>query len=218
MLDRETGILPGVGLNYSHSIPGAEFNLYSNMFSGLVNYDGHTQAGTPHTTQTDTLIADVGLVVKLPLTSQHQTITAGYGSGFWSRNILPNAGVGGLYELYRWSTSSLGYEYQQRLDTHHLILSIDRLWHSNSSMKIDFDGINPSIVPLKNSTGWQGSVHYAFDIDQQWQFISKFKWQKWSSKKSDSVVINSIYGLINVHEPRSMTNTNTLSLSLKYSF
>ncbi|MCW8887769.1 MAG: hypothetical protein OQK25_01770 [Gammaproteobacteria bacterium] len=218
MLDRETGILPGVGLNYSHSIPGAEFSLYSNMFSGLVNYDGHTQAGTPHTTQTDTLIAEAGLSVKLPLIPQQHLITAGYGSSFWIRDILPNAGVGGLYEYYRWSTSSFGYEYRQHSDTHHLVLSVDRLWLSNSSMEINFEGIDPSIIPLKESTGWQGSVHYAFDIDQQWQFISKFKWQKWSSKKSDSVVINSMYGLINVHEPRSMTNTNTLSLSLKYNF
>lgn len=212
------GILPGFGMQLNHSYSNIEIGINAERYASLVNYDGHTQAGDPHTTQTDTIIAELGLTARLHLVPQRHLLTVGYSADRWQRDILPNNGVLGLYELYQWSTSKVGYEYRQQSGPHHFQLGIERLWQSNSRMQIDFIGISPSTIPLKNASGWQGHLHYFFEVNPKLRLSTQFQLQSWSSDKSDRVTIDSQFGPISIHEPRSETLNRNINLSMSYIF
>jgi hypothetical protein len=213
-LDRETGVLPGIGLSFHQQLDGNKFELSFTGYSALIDYDGQTQAGVPHTTKTRTEMYDFGLSVSIPITPERHLLTAGYSRNFWVRDILSKGNVLGLYELYHWHTLRLGYEHQRASGPHHLKFGLEQLWHTSSKMELDFEGIDSTTIPLKDGSGWQGSISYGYDIDRQWEISTTFQWQQWSSKRSNSVLVNSIYGLLLIHEPRSETLNRIFSISI----
>ncbi|RDH84087.1 MAG: hypothetical protein DIZ80_08115 [endosymbiont of Galathealinum brachiosum] len=215
---RESGKLPGLGIKINHSLPSIKFAINADVFAGLVDYKGQTQTGTPHTTKTDTVISNVGLSMQLQLIPKQHFITAGYSANLWLRDILPNNGVQALYETYRWSTIKLGYENHFRTNSHLFISGIKYLQHANSEMKIDFNGINPTAIPLKNATGWQGYISYIYGINKKWQFSMQYQHQQWSSNKSETVQVDSQFGQLLINEPRSKTSNDDFKISLIYQF
>lgn len=218
VLDRETGALPGMGLHLRHHIGNFEIAFNTAQYDGMLDYEGQTQAGTPHTTKTATTIQETGLSAQIALVPQQHLLTISYSADTWKRDILPEGNVLGLSEFYRWSTIKLGYQFQHHSGRHHFQLGAERLWHSNSEMEIDIAGIAPATIPLKNGVGWQGHLHYAFALDQHWQISIQHQWQQWSAERSADVVLDSQWGPISAHEPRSKTYNRNLRFSVNYNF
>lgn len=217
LFNQETGNIPGLGLSLSKSVENYSYGVNVEGYSGLVDYDGQTQSGTPHTTQTNTKMYEIGLFTTTQFFSEHHQLRAGLSRNYWERDILPKGAVLGLYELYHWNTLTLGYEYQKRSGSHQIKFGVDRLWNTNNKMEIDFVGIESTTIPLKKALGWQGSLFYSFDFDHQWQISIQHQWQQWSSDRSDEVLMDSQYGPLLIHEPRSETQSRNLRISISYS-
>lgn len=111
--NREDGLLPGVtaGLRFA---PGAwRIRLAGSYHGGNVDYDGATSSGNPHQTDTDTDIFDVIATGGYSFALGDSVTVAPYaGAGYryWRRDILPNRGVSGLLEVYRWPYAAVGLE------------------------------------------------------------------------------------------------------------
>jgi len=218
ILNRESGSVPGLGAKFNHSLSFVEFEINADVYAGLIDYDGQTQGGTPYKTQTDTVISDIGLLARFQLVPQQHFITVSYGNDLWRRDILPNNGILGLYETYRWSTMKMGYEYRQRSGSHLIIFATEYLQHSNSEMKINFDGINPATIPLKDAAGWQGRIGYVYEFYNKWLLSIQYQYQQWSSERSENVLIDSQFGQVLIHEPRSKTLSDNFKIYLNYQF
>lgn len=111
--NREDGWLPGVsaGLRFA---PGSwRIRLAGSYHGGRVDYDGATSSGNPHQTETDTDIFDLIVTGGYSFDLAKSVTLAPYlGAGYryWQRDILPNRGVSGLLEVYRWPYATVGLE------------------------------------------------------------------------------------------------------------
>jgi Autotransporter beta-domain len=111
--NREDGLLPGVsaGLRFA---PGSwRIRLAGSYHGGSVEYDGATSSGRPHRTDTDTDIFDFLATGGYSFAMGGSVTLAPYiGAGYryWRRDILPNRGVSGLLEVYRWPYATVGLE------------------------------------------------------------------------------------------------------------
>jgi hypothetical protein len=111
--NREDGLLPGLsaGLRFA---PGPWRIRFSGSFhGGNVDYDGATSSGNPHKTDTDTRLFDAMMTGGYSFGGGSSVTLAPYlGAGYryWRRDILPNRGVSGLLETYRWPYAVVGLE------------------------------------------------------------------------------------------------------------
>lgn len=218
VLDRESGILPGVGYGLGYRAPGVEVGLDVARYAALLDYEGQTQSDVPHSTQSDAVMWDVGVTLRLQIIPDRHQVTVGMSDSSWERDILPAAGVLGLYEFYRWRTTRLGYAFRYQHGAHQVQAGIEHLRQFNSAMEINFAGIDATSIRLKNGTGWRSGLHYAFNAGRQWSFTAQYQLQAWSAPRSDTVLIDSAYGQLQIYEPRSETVTRDLSLGFSYRF
>ena len=111
--NKETGVLPGINGALRFSPAAWRIGFSGSAHGGEVDYDGATSAFRLHQTQTETLIlngiASVGYEFSVDQTFA-LTPYGGIGYRFWRRDILPNNGVGGLREHYRWIYAAAGLE------------------------------------------------------------------------------------------------------------
>jgi len=218
VLDRERGTLPGVGYGLGYRAPGVEVGLDVARFAALIDYEGHTQSGASYSTQSDAVMWDVGVTLRLHLMPDRHLFTLGMNDASWERDILPAGGVLRLYEFYRWRTTRLGYEYRYQQGAHQLQLGIEYLKKTNGSMEVNFAGINPTTIPLKNGAGWAGGLQYAFTLDKQWRVTANYHTEAWSSGRSADVLVDSDYGPLKIHEPKNNTIKSIFGLAVSYRY
>jgi len=211
---KEFGHIPGLGLSLVNRTGQSEISLELKAYYAIINYDGHTQAGAPHTTKTDTQMYEFGVLHRSKLVGKNHEFVFGYKREYWVRDILPKDGVLGLFELYHWNSFQLGYEYKKAYGLHMLTLGADWLWHTNNKMKLDFSGIEPTNIPLKDAFGWQTNISYSYKTSDKWVVLINLQQQKWSSDRSNSVLVDSQYGALLIHEPRSETKNRIFGLSI----
>lgn len=211
ILNRETGYLPGIGLDLSRTSGNTTIGLHGHAYSDRVDYDGQTQAGDPHTTQTNTGFYEIGLFTSIQIIPKKHLLTFGLSQNYWVRDILSKGSVLGLYELYHWNTVRSGYQYQTDLGAHHLNFGIEQLWHINNSMDVDFDGSNSTSIPLKDGFGWQWNVNYSRKLQNQWMVSIGHQWQYWSTERSNSVLVQTKSGPIIIMNREVRLKTESLT-------
>ena len=114
VLNNETGWLPSLSLAYGFSTSlKNEFSLAMQLTKGSLNYAGYLQNGSPHQTQTDTVIYDVAMQYFHRL-ENHSDFAVGLliGQHNWQRDILPSGAGLGLYEQYKWYRVLASVQYQ----------------------------------------------------------------------------------------------------------
>ena len=111
--NKETSILPGINAALKLTPGSWRIGLAGSAHGGTVDYDGATTSFRPHQTRTDTRIfngmASLGYEFAA---SERVSLTPYLGAGYryWKRDILPNRGVSGLLEEYRWFYGAAGLE------------------------------------------------------------------------------------------------------------
>lgn len=135
-LDRETGVLPLLGVATQFDLP-ARLSLVGRWQGafGRVAYDGQTQAGTPH--DTDTRIYENHLQAGFGWQPPASNATLTWLAGFYQRDrhILARNGVSSLTEVYRWAET--GLEIRQPL-TARLDLTLGLMWTLAPALKVEF--------------------------------------------------------------------------------
>ena len=213
LLDREDGILPGVGLGISWRWPDWYINGLATIYYNQIRYDGQTQMGVPLETSTDELIIDseLSLAYLFPRGEggEHR-VYIGIGSRYWERDIKPGTDkngnpVSGLFEIYEWPIGFLGGRWQwggdSKLDRS---LDVRLFWPVGPNMSVDLLADDPKL-----DLGANMGVRVGFPMDFRYRnktyriepFVEQYEFDR-------SPVV------LGVFEPRSKTR----NLGVKFKF
>ncbi len=212
VLDSEKGWLFGPLIRYGHQFKsGFELIMSASLLAGAVTYEGHTQAGKNHHTDTKENLQRLNVALLY-------TAAPSYGAGInverfiWDRDIQPNLGVLGLHETYSWL--ALSFSQNLQLTDFELSLSVGKL--INGNIRVDLNEINKGLidVPLKSGVQIEFYINYKKNITERVYVYSRFSglWRYFN--KSDVVRSgNSLFS-----EPQSETFQAGGALGVSYSF
>jgi hypothetical protein len=99
LLNIEEGVIPGVKLSYGDVGKKDSIKFNASFYGGSVDYDGLTQLGMPHQTETNEQLARIGISY-----FQHEEtfypglLFVGLHYWYWDRDIQTRNGVQGLHE------------------------------------------------------------------------------------------------------------------------
>jgi len=210
--NREDGLLPGLTASLRLAPGSWRVRLAGSYHGGRVDYDGATSSGNPHQTDTETEILDVLATGGYSFALSDSVSLAPYiGAGYryWRRDILPNRGVSGLLEVYRWPYATVGLElglcqterFQGGIDVR-LIRPIDP--------KLDVD-INPATtLDLGARTGYRVSLplRWSFGASQGILLEPYYERQDIGASPAKNGIL----------EPSSDTGTLAVNLSWRLRF
>ncbi|MCH6565056.1 MAG: hypothetical protein IH811_04185 [Proteobacteria bacterium] len=115
LLNIEEGFIPGVKLSYASVAKLDSLKFNASFYGGSVDYDGRTQLGLPHETETNEQLARIGISY-----SQHEEtyypglLFVGLHYWYWDRDILTRNGVQGLHEQYSWYETEVGLKFNSK--------------------------------------------------------------------------------------------------------
>jgi hypothetical protein len=195
LLDKETGLLPGLQLAYSHERNNDMIRVQVMLAEGEVDYDGQTQGGTPHTTDTKTQLFRIATHL---YSDQFDLLGARFFFGLqhwrWDRDILTRNNVLGLHEIYTWNEMEIGLRYESTTDMlSSNWLEVSGFYTFNPNMdivlpsgKYELDlGKEPGLR-LRAGRTWTGKNHLDLSLSlflEYWQF-----------GRSNTIYVNDFYG------------------------
>ena len=113
LLVEEKGVLPGLKIGFDHAVGNGSIGTQLSFFSGEIDYNGQTQFGAPHDTDTRERLINLGLRWSSgQLTAIPGRLFLGFRYWDWDRDIQTNNGVLGLHEVYTWNELELGLTFE----------------------------------------------------------------------------------------------------------
>ncbi len=218
-LNQETGFIPGFGITLNEGSHTFAFEY----LDGTVDYDGQTQAGSPHKTDTEQTIYKFSYRLSIPATNVDEQAYYYLGIEYqnWERDILPNNNVNGLYEVYRWWTASIGVNSAIYSDANkHLYLDIGLTHNFAGDIEIDLVdfGFGEPVLDLENKPGFQASLEYSEEYSENQIMTLGIKYTYSEFGRSDPVTLSDGFTTITIFEPDSKSNHVTLYLELSQTF
>lgn len=221
VLDKEQGVMPGLSFRFAqrrYAWGGAwEWEGLAGYHHGRVDYTGQTQSGVPYNTNTDEEISDFALRMGRWFEGSYPVMPyAGLGYRRWDRDILP-AGLGGLFESYRWKYAWLGAKilaYQQ--ETSNLTLDIGWIKPIDPEMLVDFRGAYNATPRLKlgSRAGLRLMLTSHLTIRENTTLIMEPYYEYWQLGRSPLITT----GGISVLEPASKTRNFGFNLRIGRAF
>ena len=220
LLEKEEGELVGVKLSYSDVTEIDTLRFDAAFYGGTVDFDGSTNLGARHQTETDEQIIKLGLTyIQHRNTSYPGYFFAGLHYWHWDRDVLTRNTVQGLHGQYSWYETELGLKFEFPRT------SRSGYWVDLSAMynfKPEMDLILPS-GQVKFSL--QSRPGYRIRAGKNWAAsenmtttISLFA-EYWEFGKSDPVSVADFYGSPEVlFQPDSESSHSGLEFSFQYSF
>lgn len=215
LLNREQGMLGGAGLSFSHQINQWYGRLNTRYLTGQVDYDGMTQLGQPHQTDTRQSLFNIGLSFSysLPLNSLLISPQLAVEHYEWRRSIQPKNGVSGLLENYQWALVKASLVVS--LSSVRIEAGINKT--TDASMQIEGSRCFPSsTVYPKSDLGWFVSSEVPLISTASATLIATGGFSRWSMGASDSKTANSCIGPVSFHEPDNQTDLWSMGLVLTY--
>lgn len=208
VLDRESGWLTGIEVKLRHDVTSDWLiNIYSSYYQGTVDYDGQTQSGIPHTTDTEMELIRLGASIERSII-ENMHLFAGVQSHRWQRNIQDNNNVSGLDETYKWLEYSIGLNSDIPVTAKdHVNLSASYLFIRNATIYVDLSKINlgSATLDIGDDTGarlnatWthqhKNNTHYGIDV-----FFEAWRFGRSNTKQTQNST-----SIVFVTEPRSET-------------
>lgn len=210
LLDKETGILPGLNILFDFDIV-EDLQLFTALkfLDGKVDYQGYSQSGMPIQTATEERISKIEFGVSRSFKLYGYDIESGlsFQRVSWNRKILMTRGVAGLFEQYVWDEVDIFVKHRlhEKAD-----VAIDIIYHYftivNPMMRVnlsEFDFSTPNIA-LGEKNG--------FRLVMVWSKSSRISnldysigayYEQFEFGKSDDVEIQSASGRAIIREPRS---------------
>lgn len=221
VLDTETGWLPGLEIGFDYDItPDWSIGVNTSFYLGTVDYDGQTQQGVPHTTNTDTGLFRLGARVGRLVYKDIQ-LFAGVQLHRWDRDINDNNNISGITETYDWNEYSLGLNTDFIVTSKDLInLEASLLFIRNATIFVDLTRVNLGTATLEQgdgtgariALGWlhqnTNNIGYGLDL-----FFEGWEFGRSNTKQTDNSST-----IIFVTEPRSETRNIGLKFNIVYMF
>lgn len=213
--NKETGIIPGFSISTSGTLHNFTNTFSVELYSGDADYDGQTQAGTPHMTTTN----ETQYRLFYMLDWSPETISSSlYGKIIWQqwdRDIAPANIVSGLYEQYRWWAFEAGILttlYESELGSWQFELGASTV--SNGTVKIDLEayGYGQPTLDLGTGSGFSAALKYQHQMPNRDGIGLSLEYRYWTFGRSNTETISNSFSSITITEPRSVTKQAILSV------
>jgi len=214
-LNHETGFIPGINLTYNRGDNHLDFTFSH----GVVDYDGHTQAGAPHATETYETLYITSYQRLFPFNDglDKNNYYTKIAHTFWQRDIQANNGINGLYEEYSWWSFEAGIQtmiFQN--DNQNMSFEIGILHTLNGRIFIDLrnQGYGYPELSLGNRAGINMSLSFTSRTSDQQSIYFNIGYQHWKFGKSNSRTLFNGSSSITIFEPRSHSYHSNISVGL----
>lgn len=204
ILNTETGFMPGLSLlatNNSHSFG-------SHFFTGNVNYDGQTQSGIPHTTETDESLYYLFYRYDFKNINDQKNYFIGINYNYWERFINANNNVSALYEEYSWWQLEAGIKLSKAIENNKkIIFELAGLQTFNGHITADLDNLGYGSPKL--TLGEKPGIRNLLALDMKLnkntdvRFAAEYKY--WGFGRSNTKTISNGNRTISILEPESTT-------------
>ena len=222
LLDKEQGVLPGIKLSYADVTERDTLKFNASLYGGRVDYDGQTQSGIPHQTETDEQLFKLGISY-----FQHRVIHfpglffAGLHYWYWDRdiqtrnNILAGGPVQGLHELYSWYETELGLKF---ISDSSYWLELSVMYNFNPKMEL-FLPSGDVAFKLKSRPGYRIRAGKTWANNASMTTNISLFAEYWEFGRSEPVSVADFFGSPNdLFEPDSETFNSGLEFSFIYKF
>jgi hypothetical protein len=190
LIDKETGLLPGVRLGINAEHGGWHFGGQAEFQRARLDYDGQANTGRKLSTRTDESIWNAMLTA-----GKHFSINqandfgmyANAGLRQWRRDIATVGNVSGLYENYRWWHVGLGGNAALYQSGKHRIdadVSVSRSFQP--TLGVDFKGVydKPDTIELPATTGWRVALPWRYQFGPATALRVETYLQAWNISRS----------------------------------
>lgn len=221
VLNNETGWLPGLEANLTYAITlNWAVSINTSYYQGTVDYDGQTQQGVPHTTDTDTKLFRLGARLDR-LIYKDIRLFAGAQSHQWERDINDKNNISGIDETYEWLEYSLG------LSTYFVITKKDKinleasyLLIRNATVFVDLSRVDlgTTTLDLGDGTGARLNLSWLHQYKNDFNLGLGLFFEGWEFGRSNTRQLENSTSIIFVTEPRSETRNIGLKFNFEYMF
>jgi hypothetical protein len=171
MIDKETGLLPGLLLGIKLARESWALGAQLELQRARSDYDGQSSAGRALSTRTDEAISNATLRAGKNFSVNRPNDLGLYvhtGLRKWRRDIASVDNVSGLYEIYRWWYVGLGANaalYQN--GKFHLDADINFSRLLRPSINVDFRDIydKPDALKLPATTAWRVALPLRYQLN-----------------------------------------------------
>lgn len=224
LFDREDGWISGISGSFSQQTDKYFLDVGFTYLKGDVVYDGQTQSGLPHKTQTNEQIIDttisLGILDAINL-ARPSSLYFGFGFREWQRNILSTNNVRGLFETYSWYYGFVGGKVE--------LLSKDKLsvWLDgrltrpiNPTMEVCYSNFDCADLSLGVNTSGRVSLPIHYRINTNSKLVVEPYFESWDFGRSpnQTLTINGAPAGGFIYEPRSETRNGGISISVSSQF
>lgn len=215
-LDTEIGFLPGI----SFLINEQQHSLGAHIFSGEVEYDGQTQTGVPHKTDTDETLYYLFYRHDFLATNQHGFFV-GLNYQLWERFIQANNNVGSLYEEYSWWSAEAGVKFDiNTADNKNFIFEIAGFRTFNGDILIDLNnfGYGQPSLNLGDKFGLRSLLALNLKTTSHTAMQVGVEYKYWGFGRSNTEILSNGINTISIVEPESKSNILRFFIQFTQSF
>lgn len=206
VLDTETGWLPGLDASLKYAItPDWAASINTTYYDGSVDYDGQTQSGTPHTTDTGTELFRLGARVDRRVYEDIR-LYGGIQGHRWNRDIKDNNNVSGIDETYKWTEYSLGVNADFAISIKDRItLDAGFLLIRDATIFVDLTrtDLGTTTLDLGDGTGARLNLGWVHQYSDKMNYGLGIFFEGWQFGRSKTRQLDSSSSINFVTEPRS---------------
>lgn len=225
--NRETGFLPGFQIGVGN-LASQDFraHLEAEFYRGTVDYDGQTQSGVPHSTESDTTLYRLGGSVSYAFKDNFQSyLSLRYLR--WDRSIRDNfnsilgANVPGVNEQYRWKEAGVGARAHLgcQPDCRWLLdVALLRVLDPEIQINLEDRGFGSPVLHLGEEYGVRAQLAWMLHWQENRRINLNLYYEAWDFGRSADVVVNRGTLFLVVREPRSETRSAGARLTFTFLF
>jgi hypothetical protein len=209
-LNGETGPVPGITVALEHRFnPEVTGIVFGGIYTGTVDYDGQTQAGSPFQTDTQADFFTLGVAAQFPIKyfDNEISLIVDYTYMRWERDIQSRGLVSGLYEVYQWQELFIGAQF-------FFVEELKGRWSlfggvfqtRNSEIEIDLvsDGYGKPRLSLGSDTGFELGAQW-MEVNNKSKYGFRVSYKNWKFGRSANEISSGNGGSITIYEPKSET-------------
>lgn len=220
-LNEETGILPGAQFAIRYADERLSHQVKLSLSGGDVDYDGQTQGGAPHLTDTRTRLYGLGYRIETANSPDHLTAYMSADWTYWSREIQPAGFIIGLDESYRWPSLGLGLKwplFESNKHALHISGGYLRILPGRFTVDLSELGYSKQEINLGSGEGGEASLLYRFGFSAKQSVEVELFAQRWSFQASAPETIRNGARSLTFLEPRSKSQRIGLAARLVMPF
>lgn len=219
--NKETGNIPGFSIAASNKLDNFINTVSFEAYDGRVDYDGQTQSGAPHKTNTEETLNRLFYKLNWSPESNSSSVYGKIAWQQWDRNILPANNISGLFEQYQWWAFEIGLLatlFENNTNKWQFELGISKIDNGTIEIDLSKQGYGQPTLELGDGQGLAAALIYQHILTDNNKIGLSLQHQHWTFGRSNTQSISNGSTTIDITEPRSVSRHSILSVNYSYYF